>query len=290
MAGGRGAPPLLSAASHGARGRQDDNAHSSRPAVCEVSARGNNPPGACLATVAARDGPGPQRPGHLQALLGRPRWAGLGRRGHLVSGDPVTGRLRAQRSLTSRNWPGCSWGWRRWTAARRHCEAGPRARAAGAGPGRARAPAGDPATARRWLSPAASAPGTRPWAPWRPDSRPGTDKGLDAQLTHLRLRGDGSPGGAIAATSAVPRPPPAHDGSRRGAGRRPAGPATALGCSARHPRFLHHLADKWCWCHCRRRRRTGKGAQSGSMNSPRPVVGFSASPCGLLLVAVVASL
>ncbi|XDA79823.1 hypothetical protein R6Z07M_009786 [Ovis aries] len=96
------------------------------------------------------------------------------------------------------------------------------------------------------------------------------DKGLVAQLTHLRLRGDGSPGGAIAAASAVPAARRPADGGRRGAGRRPAGPATlrrgAPGTRASCTIWRTNGAGATAGAAAE----PGRGAQSGSLNSPRP--------------------
>lgn len=96
------------------------------------------------------------------------------------------------------------------------------------------------------------------------------DKGLDAQLTHLQLRGDGGPGGAIAAASAVPAARRPADGGRRGAGRRPAGPAAlrrgASGTRASCTTWRTNGAGATAGAAAE----PGRGAQSGSLSSPWP--------------------
>ncbi|KAI4565084.1 hypothetical protein MJT46_009427 [Ovis ammon polii x Ovis aries] len=190
----RGAPPLRTVRPYTVRvGDENDNAPLFTRPVYEVSARENNPPGAYLATVAARD-PDLGRNGQvtyrlLEAEVGR---AG-GAVATYVSGDPVTGWLHAQRSFNLEELA--------------RLQLGLEALDGGSPPLRGRATAGlqvqgQDERAPRLVTPRlvdASALLPLPWdaslgsLATRQQARD-ADKGLDAQLTHLRLRGDGSPG------------------------------------------------------------------------------------------------
>ncbi|XP_069458583.1 LOW QUALITY PROTEIN: protocadherin-8-like [Ovis canadensis] len=266
----RGAPPLRTVRPYTVRvGDENDNAPLFTRPVYEVSARENNPPGAYLATVAARD-PDLGRNGQvtyrlLQAEVGR---AG-GAVATYVSGDPVTGRLRAQRSFNLEELA--------------RLQLGLEALDGGSPSLRGRATAGlqvqgQDERAPRLVTPRLVDGSALLPLPWdaslgslatRQQARD-ADKGLDAQLTHLRLRGDGSPGGAIAAASAVPAARRPADGGRRGAGRRPAGPAT-LGRGAPGTRASCTIwRTNGAGATAGAAAEPGRGAQSGSLNSPRP--------------------